>query len=82
MARMRLRVARIIFMGAKHCVREACAGVWGDKFPPRRPRVSGARKRLLRTRAKRESVASYSKARGFASRNLTRSMVRRFEFFS
>ncbi len=40
--------------GAKHAHAKRARGVWGDKFPPRRPRVSGARKRLLRTRAKRE----------------------------
>ena len=50
-------------------------GVWGDKFPPRRPRVSGARKRLLHTlRETREGlrakcVASYSKARFAETRN-------------
>ena len=37
-------------------------GVWGDKFPPRRPRVSGgnlsprARKRALSTRVTREGL--------------------------
>ena len=67
--------------GAKHAHAKRAREREGV-IPRKRPRVSGARKRLLRTRAKRESVASYSKARGLPRAILTFNMVGRFEFSS
>ena len=40
-----------MMMGAKHAHAKRARGVWGDKFPPRRPRVSGARVSALYLRA-------------------------------
>ena len=47
----------------------AHGGCGGTKFPRKRPRVSGARKRLLRTRAKREMRSLLFKSARLASRN-------------
>ncbi len=54
---------------AKHAHAKRARGVWGDKFPPRRPRVSGAHAvRFLRTRAKREVRSLLFKSARLASR--------------